>query len=212
MLKIYNYIGLGLVLTGLVAYTVAHSEVMWNLLFGNLIISLMCIFAPLGLAIYLQVRLKSISASRAQFFFWLFSGLMGLSLSTIFMAYQEASIARVFLITAGMFGGMSLYGYTTKKDLTGWGSFLMMGLIGVILASVINLFIASSMLNFALSLIGVVVFTGLTAYDTQRIKEFYMASDSDEVRIKKSVMGALMLYLDFMNLFLSLLRIFGDRR
>lgn len=212
MLKIYNYMGLGLMVTALVSYGVSHSETMMNLLFGNIFLTLICIFAPLGLAFYLQARLNAITADRAQLFFWVFSGLMGLSLSTIFLAYEETSIARVFLIAAGMFGGMSLYGYTTKKDLTGWGSFLIMGLIGMIIASLINLFLASTMVSFVLSCIGVVVFTGLTAYDTQRIKQMYCAQDSHEIRTKKSVIGALMLYLDFLNLFLSLLRIFGDRR
>jgi len=143
--------------------------------------------------------------------FWIFAGLMGLSLSYIFVAYTGASIARVFFITAGTFAAMSLYGYTTSRDLTGFGSFLIMGLIGLIIASVVNIFLASSALDFAISVIGVLIFTGLTAYDTQRIKSSYSEADDHQIGTKKAVMGALSLYLDFINLFLMLLRLFGNR-
>ena len=136
---------------------------------------------------------------------------MGMSLASIFVVYTGTSIARVFFITAGVFGTMSLYGYTTKRDLTGWGSFLFMGLIGIILASIVNWFLPSSALEFAISVIGVLVFVGLTAYDTQKIKEMYASSDSAAVMSKKAIMGALRLYLDFINLFLMLLRLFGNR-
>jgi hypothetical protein len=136
---------------------------------------------------------------------------MGLSLASIFIIYTQTSIARVFFITASVFGAMSLYGYTTKRDLTGWGSFLFMGLIGVIIASVVNIFLASSALQFAISVIGVLVFTGLTAYDTQNIKEMYVESDGSAVTSKKAIMGALRLYLDFINLFIMLLQLFGNR-
>ena len=151
-------------------------------------------------------------ASTAQTLFWVYAGLMGLSLSFIFIVYTGTSIARVFFITAGTFAGMSLYGYTTKRDLSGWGSFLFMGLIGVIIASVVNMFLQSTVMHFVISVIGVLVFVGLTAYDTQAIKNIYSESDSDEVYSKKAVMGALRLYLDFINLFIMLLRLFGSRR
>jgi FtsH-binding integral membrane protein len=152
------------------------------------------------------------SFATAQTVFWVFAGAMGLSLATIFVVYTGTSIARVFFITAGTFAGMSLYGYTTKKDLTGWGSFLFMGLIGIVIAAVVNMFIQSSALQFAISVIGVIVFVGLTAYDTQKIKSMYMEADDSETMGKKAIMGALTLYLDFINLFIMLLHLFGGRR
>ena len=152
------------------------------------------------------------SASRAQTVFWIFAALMGASLSSIFVQYTGTSIARVFFITAGTFGAMSLYGYTTKKDLTGLGSFLMMGLFGIIIASIVNIFLKSSAMHFVISILGVLIFVGLTAYDTQKIKNMYLASDGNEVMSKKAIMGALTLYLDFINLFIMLLRLFGQRR
>jgi FtsH-binding integral membrane protein len=152
------------------------------------------------------------SFSGAQISFWIFAGLMGLSLATVFLAFTGESIARVFFITAGTFGAMSLYGYTTKRDLSRFGSFLFMGLIGIILASLVNLFVGSTALQFAISVIGVLVFVGLTAYDTQQIKEMYWEADDREVHGKKAVMGALRLYLDFINLFMLLLQFMGARR
>ena len=151
------------------------------------------------------------SVSGAQLAFWVFATLMGLSLSSIFLVYTHTSIGHVFFITAASFGALSLFGYTTKKDLSGWGSFLFMGLIGIIIASVVNLFIGSSALQFAVSVIGVLVFAGLTAYDTQQIKEMYFAQDDSTVAGRKAIMGALRLYLDFINLFLMLLQLFGNR-
>ena len=169
--------------------------------------------APLGFVFYLSARLHKISFSKAQTMFWLFAGVMGLSMAYIFIAFTPASIARVFFITAGTFAGMSLYGYTTKKDLTGWGSFLFMGLIGIIIAMIVNIFLQSSYAWFyVISCVGVLVFVGLTAYDTQRIKEMYYASDHPEISGKKAIMGALKLYLDFINLFIMLLHLFGQRR
>ena len=168
--------------------------------------------APLGFVFYLSARLHRISFSKAQALFWLFSGVMGLSMASIFLIYTPVSIARVFFITAGTFAGMSLYGYTTKKDLSGWGSFLFMGLIGIIIASIVNIFLKSPMLFYVVSWIGVLVFVGLTAYDTQRIKEMYYATDTVEISGKKAIMGALKLYLDFINLFIMLLHLFGQRR
>ena len=156
--------------------------------------------------------IAKMSASKAQTVFWIFAGLMGLSLSSIFVVYTEASIARVFFITAGTFGAMSIYGYTTKRDLTKLGSFLMMGLIGIIIASLVNIFMKSAMMYFVISILGVLIFVGLTAYDTQKIKNMYLVSDSGELMGKKAVMGALTLYLDFINLFIMHLRLFGQRR
>jgi hypothetical protein len=211
MLRIYNYMASGLALTGIVAYVfaqylethraLAHSPVMF-----------LIILAPLGLVMWLSYGINRMQASTAQGLFWLYAGLMGLSLSTIFLVYTQTSIARVFFITAGTFAGMSLYGYTTQRDLTAWGSFLFMGLIGILIAMVVNIFLASPALYFAISVIGVLVFVGLTAYDTQQIKEMYWEADGAEIAAKKSVMGALRLYLDFINLFIMLLRLFGTQR
>ena len=167
--------------------------------------------APLGMVFFLSARLNKMSVSGAQMAFWIFAGLMGLSLSSIFLVYTGASLTRVFFISAAAFGGLSLYGYTTKKDISGWGSFLIMGLIGIIIASVVNIFLASSALQFAVSVIGVLVFAGLTAYDTQQIKEMYYEGDSTAVAGRKAIGGALRLYLDFINLFLMLLSLFGSR-
>ena len=147
----------------------------------------------------------------AQILFWAFAGTMGLSLASIFIVYTDTSIARVFFITASAFAALSIYGYTTKKDLSGWGTFLFMGLIGIIIASIVNIFVASSMMHFIISVAGVLVFAGLTAYDTQNIKSEYMVSDSGEVTEKKAISGALRLYLDFINLFIMLLSLFGNR-
>jgi FtsH-binding integral membrane protein len=152
------------------------------------------------------------SAGTAMLLFWLYAAVMGLSLGGIFLVYTGTSIARVFFITAATYGAMSLYGYTTKTDLSGFGSFLLMGLIGIIMASLVNLFIGSNTLQFVISIIGVIVFVGLTAYDTQRIKEMYLESDTVEIADKKAVLGALALYLDFINLFMLLLQLFGQRR
>lgn len=210
MLRVYNYMCSALALTGIVAYLTANSPVMMNAIFGTPLMWVVML-APLGIVFFLSAKIQTMSATAAQATFWVFAVLMGMSLASVFVVYTGTSIARVFFITAGLFGTMSLYGYTTKRDLTGMGSFLMMGLIGVILASVINWFLQSSALEFAISVIGVLVFVGLTAYDTQKIKEMYAASDSASVMSKKAIMGALRLYLDFINLFLMLLRLFGNR-
>ena len=224
MLKVYNYMTTGLLLTGLVAYFFGKASIVTGemgqivgvtsigaLLFGSPL-KWVVMLAPLGFVFYLSARLHKISFSKAQTMFWLFSGVMGLSMAYIFIAYTGASIARIFFITAGTFSAMSLYGYTTKKDLTSWGSFLFMGLIGIIIASIVNIFLKSPMLYYVISCIGVLVFVGLTAYDTQKIKEMYHASDHPEISGKKAVMGALKLYLDFINLFIMLLHLFGQRR
>ena len=170
------------------------------------------IFAPLAMVFFLSARINSMSLSGAQIAFWVFAALMGLSIASIFLVYAHASIARVFFITAASFGALSLYGYTTQRDLSAWGSFLFMGLIGIIIAMLVNLFLASTALQFAISVIGVLIFAGLTAYDTQQIKEMYYVGDDGTVAGRKAVMGALRLYLDFINLFMMLLQLFGDRR
>ena len=211
MLKVYNYMATGLGLTGLTAYFVAITPTLFNAIYGTPLFWVVAL-SPLGFVFYLSARLHKISFSKAQTMFWLFSGVMGLSMAYIFIAFTGASIARVFFITSGTFAGMSLYGYTTKKDLSGWGSFLFMGLIGIIIASIVNIFLKSPMLYYVISCIGVLVFVGLTAYDTQRIKEMYYATDTAEISGKKAIMGALKLYLDFINLFIMLLHLFGQRR
>ena len=210
MLRVYNYMASGLALTGGVAYFVASTPALMEAIYGSALVWVVML-APLGLVLVMSARMHKMSVGGAQATFWLFATLMGLSLASIFIIYTQTSIARVFFITAGVFGAMSLYGYTTKRDLTGWGSFLFMGLIGVIIASVVNIFLASSALQFAISVIGVLVFVGLTAYDTQKIKEMYVESDGSAVASKKAIMGALRLYLDFINLFIMMLHLFGNR-
>ena len=210
MLRIYNYMAVGLALTGIVAYVAAASGFYASIARTPLIWVVM--LAPLGLVFWLSYGISRMSASTAQGLFWLYSGLMGLSLSAVFLMFTGASIARVFFITAGTFAAMSLYGYTTRRDLAQFGSFLFMGLIGIIIASVVNMFLGSSALQFAISVIGVIVFTGLTAWDTQQIKEMYFEYDDGQVAGKKAVMGALRLYLDFVNLFMMLIQLLGVRR
>jgi FtsH-binding integral membrane protein len=170
------------------------------------------VFAPLALVLLLSFRIQSMSLGAAQLTYWAYAGLVGLSLSGLFIVYTGASIAQTFFITAATFLAMSLYGYTTKRDLAQFGSFLFMGLIGVVIASLVNIFLHSPGLQFAISIIGVLVFTGLTAWDTQRIKEMYWEGDGSVVVGKKAIMGALSLYLDFINLFMFLLQFMGQRR
>jgi FtsH-binding integral membrane protein len=209
MITVYNYMAAGVAITGVVAYftnqffgqALAGSPIMWVL-----------IFAPLGLVFFLSWRIDSLAASTARLLFFVYAALLGASLSVIFRVYTDASITRVFFISAAAFGGLSLWGYTTQRNLTGMGSFLMMGLIGIIIASLVNIFLKSSGLDWIISVIGVVVFAGLTAWDTQKIKEMYSPYDDGTVMGRKAVMGALALYLDFINLFLMLLRLFGGRR
>ncbi|HEX2151596.1 MAG TPA: Bax inhibitor-1/YccA family protein, partial [Stellaceae bacterium] len=204
MLRIYNYMASGLALTGIVAYVFAQSGFYAQVAQTPLIWLLM--LAPLGFVLVMSFGINRMTASTAQMLFWAFAGVMGLSLASIFLVFTGASIARVFFITAGTFAAMSFYGYTTKRDLTQFGSFLMMGLIGIILASLVNIFIASSALQFAISVIGVIVFVGLTAYDTQNIKQqYYELQYADgQTAGKAAIMGALRLYLDFINLFMML--------
>ena len=211
MLSVYNYMALGLALTGLTAYVTASSPTLVGLIFGTPL-QWVVMLAPLGFVFFLGARIHRMSVSTAQLVFWAFAVVMGLSMASIFLVFTYTSIARVFFITAATFGAMSLYGYTTHRDLTSWGTFLFMGLIGIIVASLVNLFVQSSAFHFAISLAGVVVFVGLTAYDTQRIKEEYYEFDSPETSTRKAILGALMLYLDFINLFIMLLRLFGQSR
>jgi uncharacterized protein len=211
MLRIYNYMASGLALTGIVAYLFAQ-YLFANPALARSPVMFLLMLAPLGLVMWLSFGIERMQASTAQLLFWIYAGVMGLSLASIFLVFTGESIARVFFITAGTFAAMSLYGYTTQRDLTQWGSFLFMGLIGIILASLVNIFLASSALTFAISVIGVIVFVGLTAYDTQQIKESYFEYDDGQIAGKKAIMGALRLYLDFINLFMMLLQLFGTRR
>jgi FtsH-binding integral membrane protein len=224
MIRVYNYMASGVALTGVVAWftyqmavvtdasgaivgwtplgqTLFHSPLMWVLM-----------LAPLGLVFFISFRIQHMEASTARLLFFVYAGLLGISLATIFVAYTQASITRVFFISAASFGALSLYGYTTTRSLHAMGSFLMMGLFGLIIASLVNIFLKSSGLDWALSVIGVLIFAGLTAWDTQKIKEMYDVQDDGTVAGRKAVMGALSLYLDFINIFLFMLRLFGDRR
>ena len=211
LISVYNYMGFGLALTGLVAYAAAESGLYATLAQTPLLLWVV-LLSPLALVFLLSFRIQKMSLGAAQAAFWAYAGLVGLSLAGVFLMYTGVSIARTFFVTAATFLAMSLYGYTTRTDLARLGSFLMMGLIGVIIASVVNMFLASSTLQLVISVIGVIVFVGLTAYDTQRIKEIYLAADSAVVAGKKAIMGALTLYLDFLNLFLLLLQLTGNRR
>ena len=210
MLQVHNFMAAGLGVTGLVAYG-AVATGFYQQIAGTPLIWLVML-APLGAVLFLSFRIESLSIGAAQATFWTYAALMGLSLAGIFLLFTGTSIARVFFITAGTFAAMSVYGYTTQRDLSQFGSFLFMGLIGIVLASFVNIFIGSSALQFAISVIGVIVFTGLTAWDTQRIKEVYLESDPGDVLTKKALMGALSLYLDFINLFVMLLQLVGQRR
>lgn len=211
MLGVYNYMAIALAVTGLVAFGTASSPALLQVIYGTPL-KWVVMLAPLGVVMFLSLRVEKMSAAAVQATFWGFATLMGVSLASIFIVYTGTSIARTFFITAGAFGALSLYGYTTKKDLSGLGSFLFMGLIGLILASVVNIFLQSTAMQFVISVVGVLVFAGLTAYDTQKIKEmYYHASGGGEVATKLSVMGALRLYLDFINMFLFLLQFLGNR-
>jgi FtsH-binding integral membrane protein len=223
MLKVYNYMGIGLVVTGLVAYftfTLSFVEQGGQIVgvtdLGNVLynspLQWVVMLAPLAFVLVLSFGINKLSPAMTQTLFWVFAAVMGLSLASIFAVYTGGSIAKVFFISAAMFGGMSLYGYTTKRDLTQIGSFLIMGLFGLIIASIVNVIWPSGPLGFAISIVGVVIFLGLTAWDTQKIKESFDAGMDEGLKTKGAVMGALSLYLDFLNLFLMLLRLFGQQR
>lgn len=229
MLRVYNYMAIGLVITGVAALAVVNfattsdpsaaaaqiNNGMYLTQFGVTLytspLKWVVMLAPLAFIFILGARMQRMSLSSAQMMFWAFAAIMGVSLSSIFLVYTAESIVRVFFITAAAFGALSLYGYTTKKDLSGWGSFLFMGLVGIIIAALVNIFLQSSALQFAISVIGVLVFAGLTAYDTQRIKEMYYVGDDGTVAGRKAIMGALSLYLNFINMFVMLLSLFGNR-
>lgn len=210
MLRVYNHMAAGLALTGVVAYVGAASGVYAAIAATPLFWVLL--LAPLALVMLLSFRIERISLGAARISFWSYAALVGLSLSGIFLVYTGESIARVFLISAAAFGATSLYGYTTRADLARFGSFLFMGLVGIVIAGLVNLLLASTALQFVVSVIGVLVFTGLTAYDTQRIRNIYIADEDDVSAGKKAIIGALALYLDFLNIFLMLLRLLGNRR
>jgi FtsH-binding integral membrane protein len=227
MIRVYNYMTTGVALTGLVSWLtyqaaggdairVSGGQITGLTSFGVAIfsgpLSIVLMLGTLGLVFFMSYRINRLAVGTALTLFFVYAGLLGLALAAIFLEYTGASITRVFFISAATFGAMSLYGYTTQRDLTGIGSFLMMGLIGIVIAMIVNIFLRSSGLDWAISVIGVLIFVGLTAYDTQRIKDMYSAMDDGTVAGRKAVMGALSLYLDFINLFLMLLRLFGDRR
>lgn len=211
--RVYNWMGLGLAATALVALYTASSPQLLKIIFGNSLVFFGLILAELGLVFALSAGINRFSYSTATLMFFVYSALNGLTLSVIFLAYTSASITSTFFVTAGTFGAMSFYGYTTKSDLSSWGSFLFMGLIGIVLASVVNIFFNSPMIYWVVTYAGILVFVGLTAYDTNKLKEMARAGFADEeTEGKSAVMGALALYLDFINLFLMLLRVLGSRR
>ena len=224
MLRVYNYMAAAVALTGVVAYATFHAAVTTDAAgkiigltaFGQSIFSgpamIVLLLGTLGLVFFISFRIQHLQYTTALALFMAYAGLLGVTLSSIFLAYTGASITRVFFISAASFGALSLYGYTTQRNLSAMGSFLIMGLFGIIIASLVNIFLKSSGLDWAISVIGVGVFAGLTAYDTQRIKEMYDSMDDDGTLGRKAVMGALSLYLDFINLFMMLLRLVGDRR
>jgi uncharacterized protein len=224
MLRVYNYMAGGVFLTGIVAYLTFTAAVVERVgpgrrgltEFGHLLyaspLRWVVMLAPLGFVFFLSVRIYKMSLGAAQLAFWLFAAVMGVSLSSIFLVFTGQSITQVFFVTAAAFGGLSLYGYTTQKDLSGWGSFLIMGVVGIFVALLVNIFLQSSALQFAISVVGVLVFAGLTAYDTQQIKDGYYQVMGDVTAAgKAAIMGALNLYLDFINMFTMLLSLFGNR-
>ncbi|MCA0423310.1 MAG: Bax inhibitor-1/YccA family protein [Proteobacteria bacterium] len=229
MLGVYNNMVLGLAITGvaalgfyLMSVTTDPSMAVGKLRNGLMLtqfgatlytsaLKWVVMFAPLAVVMYFGFKIQSMSAAAARGTFWLYSALVGVSLATVFFVFTGSSIVRVFFITAASFGALSLWGYTTKKDLTGWGSFLIMGIFGILLASIVNLFMQSTAMQFAISCIGVVLFAGLTAYDTQKIKEMYAEGYGSEMADKLSIYGALQLYIDFLGMFQMLLSLLGDR-
>ncbi|WFP61031.1 Bax inhibitor-1/YccA family protein [Mesorhizobium sp. WSM4904] len=210
MLRVYNYMGLGLVVTGLVAFAVASTPALYVPIFSSPL-KWVVMLAPLAFVMIFSFKMQTMSAAGAQAMFWAFCAVMGLSLASVFLVFTGTSIARTFFIAATMFGATSLYGYTTRRDLTQFSSFLIMGLIGVVIASLVNLFLGSTALQFAISVIGIAVFIGLTAWDTQTIKEQYAENFDAESQQKLAVFGAFSLYLNFINIFQLLLNFTGER-
>jgi uncharacterized protein len=224
MLRVYNYMAAAVALTGVASWLTYNAAVVTDAATGRLALtsfgqalysgpaSIVLLLGTLGLVFFISFRINRLQYTTAMVLFMLYAALLGVMLSSIFLTYTGASITRVFFISAASFGALSLYGYTTQRDLSAMGSFLIMGLFGIIIASLVNIFLKSSGLDWAISVIGVGVFAGLTAYDTQRIKEMYDSMDDDGTMGRKAIMGALSLYLDFINLFMMLLRLVGDRR
>lgn len=210
MLRVYNYMGAGLVITGLIAFIVGSTPALYVPIFQTPL-KWVVMLAPLAFVLFFSFRIQSMSAGTAQIMFWAFCAVMGLSLASVFLVFTGTSIARTFFIAATMFGATSLYGYVTKRDLAQFGSFMIMGLIGVVIASIVNIFLGSSALQFAISVIGIVVFVGLTAWDTQNIKSQYAENFDQESQQKMAVFGALSLYLNFVNIFQLLLNFTGER-
>jgi uncharacterized protein len=212
MNNIYKYMSFALLITGVVSFVVANVEFLRKIVFSAPL-SIVIVLAPLVYVIYFSSKIWSMSPEKARNNLWIFSAVMGLSLSSIFLAYTSTSIVRTFFITSATFAGMSLYGYTTKRDLTGVGQFMMMGLIGIIIASIVNIFFRSPGMEYIISVVGVIIFTALTAYDVQKLKQTYdyvgVNADAEQ---KVAIIGALNLYMDFINLFLMLLRFTGDSR
>ncbi|MCC8417528.1 MAG: Bax inhibitor-1/YccA family protein [Rickettsia endosymbiont of Bryobia graminum] len=221
MLKVYNYMALALALTGALAFATISFEPLTRLMFaigpngqllGNSSLGTLIMIAPIGIALYFFMGFGKMSLDTAKVLFWVYAALTGMSLSSLGLIYTGESIARTFFICAAVFGGMSLYGYTANRDLTSMGSFLIMGVFGLVIVSLVNIFLKSSAISFATSIIGVGIFMGLTAWDTQKIKSMYFMYGGGEAGQKMSIMGAFTLYLDFISLFLYLLRFFGNRR
>ncbi|VAW01839.1 FIG005935: membrane protein [hydrothermal vent metagenome] len=213
MLGIYNHMMVAMGITGAVAYFASQSADLMRLMYGPSPLRFVVMFAPLAFVFFLSARIYKMSPGAARAWFYVFAATMGLSISWIFQVYTGMNITKVFFMTAVMFGGTSLYGYTTKKDISGWGSFLIMGVIGIIIASVVNLFLGSSAIQFAVSVLGLLIFAGLTAYDTQRLKHTYYSIASDaSMAARVSIMGALSLYINFLNMFMFLLSLFGGSR
>ncbi|TDI59629.1 MAG: Bax inhibitor-1/YccA family protein [Alphaproteobacteria bacterium] len=214
MLKVYNYMASGVLLTGIVAMyfsqAIMNDAALAQTIFGGPLVYVV-MFSPFIMVLVMNFGINKLSPFALQACYWVFAALMGVSLSSVLLMYTGSSVAKVFFITAATFGSLSLYGYTTKKSLSGMGSFLFMGLVGLIIASVVNIFLQSGMMEFVISVIGVLIFAGLTAYDTQKIKQMYFDGHGTEAMSKLSIMGALKLYLDFINMFLFLLRLFGSR-
>ena len=211
MLSVYNYMASGVMLTGIVALLFAQSGYAQSIMGGPGILKYVIMFSPLAFVMALSFGINRMSTAAAQATFWGFATVMGLSMSTIFLVYTGPSIAHTFFATAGAFAGLSLWGYTTKRDLTGMGTFLIMGLVGLIIASIINIFMQSGAMSLVISFIGVLLFAGLTAYDTQRIKSMYSYVAGTDMMGKTVIMGALSLYLDFVNMFQFLLSFMGSR-
>jgi hypothetical protein len=213
MQRVYSYMGGALAVTGLVSFLIGSNEALLKLIFGTPL-GFVAIFAPIGLVFFMSFRMHKMSVKMAQGTFWAYAALMGVSLGSVFAIYTGASIARAFFITASVFGALSLYGYTTKRDLSKFGTFLFIGVVGIFIASIVNVFLKSSGLEFALSIATVLVFAGLTAYDTQNIKEeYFVHAGGDQASLTKvAIFGALRLYMDFINLMIVMLKFFGERR